>query len=434
VVRFAGDADPIALIVSRARDLVLRARDAGWSGPPYNPVAIADLLSIPVEASSDVADARTVAAGNSLRIQFNPVKPRERVRFSIAHEIAHTLFPDVADEARHRGGTSSSTDEWQLEMLCNIAAAEFIMPIGSLSSSEKVPPIEHLMVERRTFDVSAEAFLIRTAKSTSEPLLMFCAAPVVAVNELSHYRIDYSVPSKTYPHGLPTGVVIPKGSVVANCTAIGQTDRAKETWATGEAAQIECVGIPGYAGATYPRVAGIVRIKQQETADPLKYVHGDVLSPVGSGPRLICQLVNDQAKVWGGGIAKAASKRYPAAHDDYATWFVKTKKADRLGQVHFAKLGNDMFLASLVAQEGYGPSLFPRLRYVSLEQCFQAVAEFCVRIGGSVHMPRLGSGQSGGAWETVEELVRETLVPKGVPVTVYDLPPKRQNDTLGQLF
>jgi hypothetical protein len=49
-------------------------------------------------------------------------------------------------------------------------------------------------------------------------------------------------------------------------------------------------------------------------------------------------------------------------------------------------------------------------------------------------MPRIGSGQSGGSWETVEEIVRETVIPKGIAVTVYDLPPKRQNDNLGPLF
>jgi hypothetical protein len=75
-----------------ARELVLRARDRGWQGPQFNPIAIAELLKIPVEATADVADARTVATTQGLRIQFNPTQPRERVRFSIAHEIAHTLF------------------------------------------------------------------------------------------------------------------------------------------------------------------------------------------------------------------------------------------------------------------------------------------------------------------------------------------------------
>src|ERR1700728_4290131 len=72
VVRFAGQADPISLIEEKARDLVLRARDAGWLGPPYNPMVNADLLKIPVEANGDIPDARTVNTDSGLKIEFNP--------------------------------------------------------------------------------------------------------------------------------------------------------------------------------------------------------------------------------------------------------------------------------------------------------------------------------------------------------------------------
>jgi hypothetical protein len=77
VLEFAGKSDPVSLIEEKARQLVLRARDAGWSGPPYNPIAIADLLKIPIEASSDVVDARTVATAAGVKIEFNPTRPRE---------------------------------------------------------------------------------------------------------------------------------------------------------------------------------------------------------------------------------------------------------------------------------------------------------------------------------------------------------------------
>ena len=129
VVRFAaGEDDPVGLIQQKARELVLRARDAGWGGRPFNPLEIAKLQNIAAEANADVIDARTISDENGLRIQFNPTHPRERVRFSIAHEIAHTLFPDV----RERLVTVEEPDrpdEWQLEMLCNLAAAEFVMPM-----------------------------------------------------------------------------------------------------------------------------------------------------------------------------------------------------------------------------------------------------------------------------------------------------------------
>ena len=154
----------------------MRARDAGWQGPPFNPVSIADLLNIPIQANASVADARIISSEGGFQIQFNPTQTRERVRFSIAHELAHTLFPDIAKEVRNRGGNKSAADDWQLEMLCNLAASEFVMPIGALPSRGSLPSIEALMTERRKFDVSDEAFLIRVTKVAQEPVVMFCAS------------------------------------------------------------------------------------------------------------------------------------------------------------------------------------------------------------------------------------------------------------------
>ena len=424
---FAGNSDPIGLIEAKARELVLRARDAGWSGPPYNPVAIADLLKIPVEANGEVADARTVPAGAGMKIEFNPTRPRERVRFSIAHEIAHSLFPDAAEQPRHRGGTATSPDEWQLEMLCNLAAAEFVMPLGSLPQSDELPTIEQLMIDRRKFDVSAEAFLIRVVKTTSEPALMFCASPLESADARPSYRIDYSVGSKSAPTLLRTGVLIPNDSVVYTCTAIGQSNHAAKLWVTETRLKIECVGIPGFAGTMFPRVAGVVRFLGRDAEkDALDFVHGNVLKPVGEGPKVICQLVNDQARIWGGGVARSAAQKYPGAQKHFSEWLLRIPKRERLGHVHFADVGANTFIASLIAQEGYGASSSPRIRYAPLERCLSAVMKFALDNKASIHLPRIGSGQSGGDWDIVEGIIRDTLVAKGLRVTVYDLPPRRQ--------
>ena len=169
VKAFAKDVDPLVAMEDAARALVLKAREKGWQGPPFNPLRIAEMLEVQVEANSSVADARLVATDNGPKIEFNPQQPRERVRFSIAHEIAHLLLPDWSEQIRNRGG-DKTPDDWQLEMLCNLAASEFVLPIGSLSSASDIPPIEDLMRQRREYDVSAEAFLIRLAKISSQPI------------------------------------------------------------------------------------------------------------------------------------------------------------------------------------------------------------------------------------------------------------------------
>jgi len=103
VLRLAGGADPVETIVRRARSVVTAALDDGWSGPPYDPIELARRLGVRVVGSDDVRDARTVAGDDgSLQIEFNPSRPRARIRYSIAHELAHTLFPDCSDHVRNR--------------------------------------------------------------------------------------------------------------------------------------------------------------------------------------------------------------------------------------------------------------------------------------------------------------------------------------------
>src|SRR4051794_23444924 len=90
----AGIDDPYSWVEERARDLALQAMEEGWSGPPFDAFELADALGIEVVARQDLEDARIVAVDGRKRIEFNPQRRPARVRFSIAHEIAHTLFED----------------------------------------------------------------------------------------------------------------------------------------------------------------------------------------------------------------------------------------------------------------------------------------------------------------------------------------------------
>lgn len=69
VLRFAKGADPVAAVIERARQVVLGATDRGWTGPPFDPLRLAELLKLDVARREDVRDARTLAtAGGRLRI------------------------------------------------------------------------------------------------------------------------------------------------------------------------------------------------------------------------------------------------------------------------------------------------------------------------------------------------------------------------------
>lgn len=422
---FAKNNDPRLAIERAARKLVLKARENGWEGPPFNPLYIAEMLDVRIEANSSVADARLVATESGPKIEFNPQQPRERVRFSIAHEIAHLLFPDWSEQIRNRGG-DKTPDDWQLEMLCNLAASEFVLPIGSLSAASDVPSIEDLMHRRREYDVSAEAFLIRLAKVSSQPIGIFVSSPTVSDEGKRHYKVDYFVGSPTAPRVRASGMAIPEESIVHRCTAIGHTDRGIESWVTGTPTQIECVGLTAYPGNVYPRVAGLVRFdKAQENHLPIRLVHGNVLEPRNDGNKVICQLVNDKAVKWGGGVARKIAKRFPGAEEAFTEQAIQIPQRDRLGRVIFSKASDDLTIASLIGQEGFGPSLFPRIRYSALQTCLEQVADHAASIGASIHMPKIGTGSAGGDWSTIEELLDDVMVREGLFVTVYDVPPKR---------
>lgn len=401
--------------------------DAGWSGPPFDPVALAEVLKIPTMPTDAVRDARTVPAGSrGVRIEFNPNRPRGRVRFSVAHEIAHTFFPDCADQIRNRAPHASlEGDAWQLEALCNIAASEIVMPVAALNiSPDDHPAIEQLLQERQRFDVSTEALFIRSARVSEATVAMFSASR----NPKGRYRLDYVIPSPTFrSSAITAGLTLPADTVVAECLSIGFTSSGDETWGRHEhSVHVECVGIPPYPGGAFPRVAGMLwesgaTGRPQEHAPLLRYVRGDATEPRGTRS-LIVHVVNDATPVWGGnGFAAALRKRYPSLQQSFKTWWVSSGSR-RLGRVHLAQVTDDVWVASVVAQHGYGASSTPRIRYEALSEGLTHVAAAAAAHELSVHMPRIGAGQAGGKWEVIEDIIRDAFARIQRTVTIYDLP------------
>jgi O-acetyl-ADP-ribose deacetylase (regulator of RNase III) len=418
---------PIDAIMAKAREAVFRAIESGWSGPPYDPFTLAEFLKISVEPRQDVVDARTLPVGGGrFRIEFNPDRSPARINFSVAHEIAHTLFPDCAEAIRNRfTHAETKPNDWQLEVLCNIGAAEILMPIGSFRFDETGPPsIDAVIALQRQFSVSSEAILLRIAKLTNQQCFMFVAHRDETKNSAT-YHLDYASPSRSWPIRLATGFNLPLNTIAAQCTAIGFTAKSNEAWISGRGRwRVECLGIAPYPGHLYPRVVGIVMPSDNAaTSSPsIQYLKGDATRPRGTSARIIVQVVNDKAITWGKGFSVAVRKKWPEAHKDFTRWVFEHRPEFKIGNVHVTKLEDSVELISLVAQHGYGPSLFPRIQYSALETCLSRVAAQAQQTGASVHMPRIGCGEAGGDWNIVSELIDETLCRHNVPVTVYDLP------------
>jgi len=428
VLAFAGDRDPLNAIEEAARDVVFQAVEDGWNGPPFDPFELARLLGIEIVPKDELRDARTVPAGRGeVAIEYNPTRPRHRLRFSLAHEIAHTLFPDVATLARYRDNPAAGPpDGWQLELLCNVAAAELLMPTDTLPLLRKGRlDIEELMELRADFGVSTEVLLRRATKLATHPVAMFAASRSDASAARSPFRVDYTVPSRAWAPAVESGMKRPPDSVLAECTAVGFTAKRLEDWSDElRGLAVEAVGTPPFPGERFPRVLGLLHPRQERAVANLVpvLVNGDATLPRGVGPRVIVHLVNDRTSNWGGAFARALRARHPVAQEDFRAWANEDPSRLRLGAAFFSEVEDGLNVATIVAQHGYGRSARPRIRYAAVREALVTVSRIASEEGASVHMPRIGAGQAGGRWALIREIIDETLTRHGIPVTVY-VPP-----------
>lgn len=410
----------------RARAALLKAQDEGWRGPPFDPIILAEKLGITVVPRDEIAEARTLPVGSGkLQIEYNPNKPKARIRFSVAHEIAHTFFDDCAERIRHRLQKHELHEtEWQIEVLCNFGAAEILMPYGSFPElGEEANSIDDLMSLRVRYEVSAEAVMMRFVRLTTKPCLMFVASRHEEAPNKDRYQVDYAIPSRSWGTTVTTGSLLPSNTVIRECTAIGFTAKGEESWTSGDVARVECVGIPPYPNHVFPRVVGLLFGRRAETEPQgITYLKGDATEPRGSGPRLIAHVVNDRTPRWGAGFALGVRKKWPSVQNEFISWVEAAPARLKLGNVFCDDIANDISICHMICQHGYGDSPTPRIRYGALERCLHLLADKAIAARASVHMPKIGSGQAGGSWPLISEMVDDIVCRRGVPVTVYSLP------------
>lgn len=444
VLTWAGDADPIEAIVATARKVVLAAIDTGWPGPPYDPFVLADLLGITVRGRDEVHDARTVptggaklvaplsehvAAGEGLAIEFNPTRPKGRLRFNVAHEIAHTLFPDVAETIRHRTGSGAvpsygGDDAWQLELLCNIAAGEFLMPTQDLGNLDDRPLDLHFLMGLRTeFDVSTEALLRRAVEVIRQPAALLATTPDESGES---FRVDYVHASRSWQPPLDKGSRW-KGTqagALASAASVGNVSTGT-TLVNEVPVTVQAVGVPPWPDQVRPRVLALLQPVDATRGDApiLRIVTGDATAPDSESPYVIAHVVNDRAHAWGRtGFAGQLARRYPQAAGAFRAWTTLPGNL-RLGELHAVEERGG-WVASLVAQEGFGPSDAPRLRYPALADALDKLSALCLARGLPVHLPAIGTGQAGGDWPLVSDELDRRLCRRGIHTTMYR-PPQR---------
>jgi len=165
--RVYGPRSPASLFIEEARNLRL---SHNIQGPPFDPYEYAAALGIRVEQVDDcIFDGVLRFVNNEFLVQLKRDVSPNRKRFTLAHEIAHTFFYDLASHsAKFRDESQFDPEE---ERLCDWAAAELLMPgavfARDLSSFQRdgdgriTPPV--LLKLRRLYKVSLRAVATRVS-------------------------------------------------------------------------------------------------------------------------------------------------------------------------------------------------------------------------------------------------------------------------------
>lgn len=462
MLAFADGTDPIVKAREVAARLAAIARERNLDGPPVDVLALARAVGVNVRAINDIADARLVADAATqgastgvrvssvepfpdgtagLTIDYNPSRPRGRLRFSIAHELAHACFPGVADQTRHRTGTGAiaqpdGDDNWELELLCNVIASELVLPDDAVAGLVDIGiDIDFIMETRRRWDVSTEALLRRLTQAVPRSMAM------LAVSRTSYSgnpiaRLDYADVSAATPADSPLrslthGELLPWADLLLRCVANGQTVRG-EVEVGGRTFAAQCVGAPPYPGGRFARVLALLEDADQPEPHPgITYVTGDLLDigDAAAVPVIIAHVVSDATHAWGRfGAAATLSAAFPDAARAFRSWTIADNDHLRLGSMHTVEQtlhGMEVTVASMVAQHGYGSNAGTRLRYDALARCLDELAAVAMRRNAHVHLPRIGAGQAGGRWSVVADLLHEHLVSRDIAVTVHTKPALR---------
>jgi hypothetical protein len=248
VIEETGLDDPREAVRQKARALINRLSPLFPNPPPFNMNEIASCIGLhssdeepTFSADSEIAPDRE----GRVVLRVNKSRPLTRQRFSIAHEIGHTLFPDYHLAVRCRKAHDNRwNDDDFLETLCDVAASEFMFPLPWFS--EKLESLEFtgLNLAQLADDclASREAMARRIVELAETPMAavyfswklkpleqmqvrrdakqVFLFADLVPEQPIAKLRVDYAIMNDAYRATVP--VHIPKHKSIENCGPIYQ--------------------------------------------------------------------------------------------------------------------------------------------------------------------------------------------------------------------
>src|SRR6266404_542379 len=162
-----GAVDPVDAILRHAQLLVI---ESGISEPPFDPRMYAKLRNVVSIAERELqVDGRLLPLGGEFIIELRRDRPCERKNFTCAHELGHTFFYESVPSIKYRQSQSSTPRfDQEEEKLCNIAAAELLMPTDAFCkvANDYSPSAASLLRIAGIFVASLTATAIRVCSLT----------------------------------------------------------------------------------------------------------------------------------------------------------------------------------------------------------------------------------------------------------------------------
>jgi Zn-dependent peptidase ImmA (M78 family) len=160
-----GAKTPVDAILWHAKMLFI---ESGMTKPPFSPALYAPLRRVKEIILKNIeVEGRLLPCFDGFIIELRKDRSHERKNFTCAHELGHTFFYESVPTIKYRANSTSQLhrDEEE-ERLCNIAAAELLMPSSEFSKIVKdyVASPKSLQDISNLFEVSLVATVVNLLK------------------------------------------------------------------------------------------------------------------------------------------------------------------------------------------------------------------------------------------------------------------------------
>lgn len=220
-----GAEGPDEAVRRRARRLVDRALRLGWDGPPFDLDLLASVAGYRVVYTDVLGeDQDGCIDAVACRILVSSRLSLSRQRFTLAHELAHTLLPDFGSVVRRHA--TSAGEQWSeqspVEQICQVGAAELLMPLAAFQAASASAPvsIDGIATLAHLFGASFEAAARRRVALAPRGVALVIARPV----DGGSLTVVASVQGGSgKPLYLPWSRLLPLGSIAYQVWACGRT-------------------------------------------------------------------------------------------------------------------------------------------------------------------------------------------------------------------